>query len=78
VAIGEKNDRNQYYAQRADRPGATYLLSDWRLTNEKKTVEELEGLAPPPPPAGKPAAKTAAKPAAPHKTATAKKPHPGR
>jgi len=47
VAIGGKNDRNQYYAERPDRPGAIYLLSEWRLTNVKKTVAELEGLAPP-------------------------------
>ena len=45
VRVGGKNDRNQYYAQRPDRAGAVYLLSEWRLTNVKKTVEELEGLA---------------------------------
>jgi len=46
VRVGGKNDRNQYYAERPDRTGAVYLLSEWRLTNVKKTVEELEGLEP--------------------------------
>jgi len=46
VRVGGKNDRNQYYAERPDRAGAVYLLSEWRLTNVKKTVEELEGLEP--------------------------------
>ena len=52
VAVGGKNDRNQYYAQRPDRPTAVYLLSEWRLTNVKKTVAELEGVAPPVEPEG--------------------------
>jgi hypothetical protein len=78
VAVGGKNDRNQYYAQRPDRPGAVYLLSEWRLTNVKKTVEELEGLAPPAPPAGTASAKTTAKPAAKHGTTAPKKNRPGR
>jgi hypothetical protein len=75
VAVGGKNDRNQLYAQRPDRP-AVYLLSEWRLTNVKKTVEELEGIAPPVPPASP---KTTAKPAsAKHGAPPTKKIRPGR
>jgi len=78
VLVGGKNDRNQYYAQRPDRPTAVYLMSEWRLTNVKKTVEELEGLAPPAPPAGTSATKTAVKSAAKHGTTAKKKTSPGR
>jgi uncharacterized protein DUF4340 len=72
MAVGRENDRNQYYAQRPDRPTAVYLLSEWRLTNVKKTVEELEGLG------VQPESKTAAKPAAKHSPTTTKTNHPGR
>ena len=42
IRIGAKNDRNQHYASRPDRPGV-YLVSEWRVKRFAKKPGELTG-----------------------------------